>query len=458
MSVQPTVFAGRFYPGNGQALGEAVSRSLTSKAAGQDPHAPPAQAVIVPHAGYRFCAPLIAQAMLAARGGKETPLPARIVIASPSHRHGFKGLALPSVDAFETPLGAVAVDRDLRDSLVGGEVQVLDQAFAQEHAVEVLLPYVHQVFPGVPIVPLVCGAGAHALLPDLIDRLAARPERTCFLLSSDLSHYLTQEAAQARDADTAKRIEIADLRGFSGKDACGWQPIGGWLLSRTGRGAQPVRLGMADSSLATGDTARVVGYGAWAFYPSPGAAITAADRSELLRIARASLRGRLLRGKAPEVQVSTFRSALQTHAASFVTLTQEGRLRGCVGSLSAHRPLVADVAGNAIKAGIEDKRFRPLERAEQLAALAFKIAILSRPARIRFASRDALLAKITPGKSGLILEDQGKRGTFLPLVWDSLPTAEAFLAGLVVKAGLPKGHWSDSVKVWHFTAETFSEA
>ncbi len=457
MSVQPTVFAGQFYPRDGDVLAGAISRALSSAAERQRRDAPPAQAVIAPHAGYRFCAPLIAEAMLAARGGEEAAAPRRIVVASPSHRHGFKGLALPSVKAFETPLGPVAVDHATRDSLVGGAVQVHDQAFAQEHAIEVLLPFVHRLFPGVPIVPMVCGAGAHAALPAVIDGLAAGPDRTCFLLSSDLSHFLDLQAAQARDADTAKRIETASLRGFGGKDACGWQPIGGWLMSRAGQAAQPVRLGMADSSLASGDTGRVVGYGAWAFYPSPGAGLSPDDRATLLRIARASLRGRLKKGQAPNVIVSSFRAPLQTHGASFVTLTHQGRLRGCVGSLKAHQSLVADVAENAIKAGIKDKRFRPLQAAEQLAKLTLSVAVLSRPARLDFASRDALLAEITPGKSGLILEDEGKRGTFLPMVWKSLETPEAFLAGLVVKAGLPKGHWSDSVKVWHFTADSFQE-
>lgn len=458
MSVQPTVFAGQFYPRDGAALADAVSSALTAGAETQRRDAPPAQAVIVPHAGYRFCAPLIAQAMLAARGGAETALPRRILVASPSHRHRFDGLALPSVDAFETPLGPVPVDSAMRDSLVGGAVQVDDQAFAREHAVEVLLPFVHRLFPGVPILPLVCGVGAHAALPAVIDELAAGPDRTCFLLSSDLSHFLDLPAAEARDADTAKRIETARLKGFSGKDACGWQPIGGWLLSRTGQAAQPLRLGMANSSQANGDTARVVGYGAWAFYPSPGAGIDPAHKTTLLRIARASLKGRLKKGKAPEVVLSSFPAPLQTHGASFVTLTQEGRLRGCVGSLQVHQPLVADVAENAIKAGIKDKRFRPLETAEQLAKLRVSVAILSRPSRIDFASREALLSQITPGRSGLILEDQGRRGTFLPMVWDSLKTPDAFLAGLVVKAGLPKGHWSDTVKLWHFTTDSFAEA
>ncbi len=458
MSVQPTVFAGSFYPSDGNLLAREVSRALTSGAEAQGRHAPPAQAVIVPHAGYRFCAPLIARAMLAARGAEGSALPDRILIACPSHRHGFQGLALPSADAFETPLGAIAVDRATRDGLVGGAVQVHDEAFAQEHAIEVLLPFVHRVFPGVPIVPMVCGAGAHAALPAVIDGLAAGPGKTSFLLSSDLSHYLTLQAAQERDRDTAKRIETASLSGFGGKDACGWQPIGGWLLSRTGRAAQPVRLGMADSSLATGDTGRVVGYGAWAFYGSPGAGIAPDDRATLLRIARASLRGRLKKGEAPKVIVSTFRAPLQTHGASFVTLTHEGRLRGCIGSLQAHQPLIADVAMNAVKAGTKDKRFRPLQSVEQLAKLKLSIALLSRPARLSFESREDLLARMAPGKSGLILEDEGKRGTFLPMVWKNLQTPEAFLAGLVVKAGLPKGHWSDAVKIWHFTADSIQES
>ena len=112
---------------------------------------------------------------------------------------------------------------------------------------------------------------------------------------------------------------------------------------------------------------------------------------------------------------------------------------------------------NAIKAGTKDHRFQPLTSAAQLTALKFKVAVLTKPAPVSVASRQDLEAIMMPGETGVILQDQGNRGTFLPMVWDSLKTPRAFIDGLMIKAGLPKNHWSETVKVFTYRAESFAE-
>ena len=150
-------------------------------------------------------------------------------------------------------------------------------------------------------------------------------------------------------------------------------------------------------------------------------------------------------GKIPE---------LREERASFVTLTIDGALRGCIGMLEACRPLAEDVAANACAAALEDPRFEPLSH-EEFHRLEIHISVLSAPEEVEFRSEADLLAQIRPGVDGLILQDGGRRGTFLPSVWEELPTEELFLMHLKMKAGLPPTYWSDTLRVFRYTAEYF---
>jgi len=150
-------------------------------------------------------------------------------------------------------------------------------------------------------------------------------------------------------------------------------------------------------------------------------------------------------GKIPE---------LQEERASFVTLTIDGNLRGCIGMLEACRPLVEDVAENACAAAFADPRFEPLSERE-FRQIDIHISVLSPPEEMEFNSEADLLAQLRPGVDGLILQDGGRRGTFLPSVWEELPDADLFLMHLKMKAGLPTTHWSDTLRVFRYTAEYF---
>ena len=128
------------------------------------------------------------------------------------------------------------------------------------------------------------------------------------------------------------------------------------------------------------------------------------------------------------------------NAATFVTLTKSGargpELRGCIGSLQAAQPLAADVAQNALAAAFRDPRFPPLTR-EEWPQVRVEVSLLSAPKPMRFADEADLLAQIRQGDDGVILECDGRRATFLPQVWESIPDKRQFLAELARKAGLP---------------------
>jgi len=187
-----------------------------------------------------------------------------------------------------------------------------------------------------------------------------------------------------------------------------------------------------------------------------GPAYSAAERAQLLQVARDSIRHGLEHGGQLQVDEQDYPPALQAHRACFVTLHRDGSLRGCIGHLEAIQPLVVDVAGNAYAAAFQDPRFPPLKSSE-LDAIDLEISVLSVPEPLPFDDREDLLSKIRPGVDGLILAaPAGHRGTFLPSVWESLPRAEEFLSNLVLKAGLPMGYWSDDIRMQRYTTESFA--
>ncbi len=188
--------------------------------------------------------------------------------------------------------------------------------------------------------------------------------------------------------------------------------------------------------------------------PSTDAAYGPAARRALLELARDSIDHGLAHGTPLEPDLEELPAELGEPRAAFLTLHLDGRLRGCIGSLEARRPLAEDVAGNAFAAAFRDPRFPPVSAAEA-PRLELEISVLSPPEAMHFKSEADLLAQLQPGVDGLILSDLGRRGTFLPSVWSQLPEPRDFLVHLKHKAGLPADHWSASLTVERYTTESF---
>jgi len=147
---------------------------------------------------------------------------------------------------------------------------------------------------------------------------------------------------------------------------------------------------------------------------------------------------------------------LKEERATFVTLTIDGHLRGCIGMLEACRPLAEDVAENAVSAAFHDPRFPPLSQ-EEFDDLKISISVLSPPQEMNFSSEADLVSQIRPGVDGLILQEGFRRGTFLPSVWEELSEGEMFFKHLKLKAGLSAGYWSDTLRVFRYTTEYIQE-
>jgi AmmeMemoRadiSam system protein A len=148
---------------------------------------------------------------------------------------------------------------------------------------------------------------------------------------------------------------------------------------------------------------------------------------------------------------------LAEHGACFVTLTQSGELRGCIGSLQAHRSLLADLKSNAVSAALRDPRFTPLT-VEELDITTVEVSLLSESQEMQVLSETDALAQIRPGVDGIIFEYGRYRSTFLPQVWENLARPRDFLAMLRRKAGLPDDFWAEDVKLSRYTVTKWSES
>jgi len=176
------------------------------------------------------------------------------------------------------------------------------------------------------------------------------------------------------------------------------------------------------------------------------------QQAYLMNLALASIRHGLKHGRPITVDLASLPPELKTIRATFVTLQIQGQLRGCIGRLEAGRPLAQDIAGNAYSAAFQDPRFPPLRESE-LEGLEIHLSLLTPAEPMEFTSEQDLLDQLQPGVDGLILAEGSRRGTFLPSVWEQLPTPNEFLAHLKLKAGLPASYWSDSLKVSRYRTE-----
>lgn len=427
-NVRPAAVAGAFYPGNPGQLAAEVDELLDGVESLEPKFGFP-KALIVPHAGYVYSGPVAARAyheLVAARG-----IVKRVVLLGPAHYVAGRGLALPSADFFETPLGRIPLDFQAVGSLAN-LLQVVRSApaHAQEHSLEVQLPFLQKVLGDFTLVPLAVGAATTEEVAQVLERLWGGPE-TLIVISTDLSHYHAYDEAKRIDGATLERI-LAFATDIDHDEACGATGLNGFLRVAAAKNLSLRLLAACNSGDTAGGKARVVGYSAFALYEGSGVSAEEAGRT-LIEIARGSILNGLGMSSVP-VRRNHLPWLLQP-GATFATLTKDGQLRGCMGSLQAARPLGQDVASNARAAAFEDPRFPKLTR-EEWPRCAIEVSLLSAPKPIRFADEAQLLAEIRVGEDGLILEYDGRRATYLPQVWEMISDKRQFLDELKKKAGL----------------------
>lgn len=433
-SIRPPAVAGMFYPRSASEL-EAEVDALLAEAT---PAPLSSRLVISPHAGYIYSGALAAQAIACLP--KSTR---RVLILGPTHRVGIAAMALAGADGHATPLGVIPTDVELTDK-IAKLPQVVSAPVVQqeEHSLEVQLPFLQRhLDPGFTVVPLAVGQVDAAAVAAVIE-CAWEQADTAIVVSSDLSHYLPYQ--QARHVDGQTLHQLLTLRGgLVGEQACGAYPVSGAMAFARQHHLAPRLIAACNSGDTAGDHSRVVGYGALAF-----------TRASLLpTIAYNAIATKLGR---PTRELFETNEDLDAPGATFVTLTKAGQLRGCIGALSAHRPLGSDVAENARSAAFSDPRFPPLDAAE-LGDIDLEVSVLSAPTPLAGTpglSFDEVASALRPGVDGVIIADRQRRATFLPQVWDQLPEAADFLHHLLVKGGWGADGWHTGINVetYHVTA------
>ena len=258
-AIRPAAVAGMFYPDNPNVLHSDIQSMLSS--ASLKAHAP--KAIIVPHAGYIYSGPVAASAYAQLAPLRERIK--RVILLGPCHRVPLRGLAATSADYFETPLGSIAIDRQAIEQIISlPQVQLYDITHAQEHSLEVQLPFLQEVLDEFTLVPLVVGDADAEEVDEVLELLWGGDE-TLIVISSDLSHYHDYNSARRLDSRTSDAIEHLDGGAIDFGDACGRNPVIGLLLAARKHRLKAITLDLRNSGDTAGDRSRVVGYGAWAF-------------------------------------------------------------------------------------------------------------------------------------------------------------------------------------------------
>jgi hypothetical protein len=466
-SIRPPAIAGTFYPGEPEALGGMIDECMKSV---RVRHAPP-KALVAPHAGYIYSGPIAATAYASLAPIADRI--SRVVLLGPSHRVAFEGMALSSASAFRTPLGDVPIDRAACDRIAKlPGVQTLDVAHAEEHSLEIHLPFLQTVLQDFALMPIVVGRAPEAQVDAVLRELWGGDE-TLILVSSDLSHYHDYATAQRMDSGASLAIETLDPAKLGDDQACGRYPVKGLLARARALDLRATTLDLRNSGDTAGDKSRVVGYGSYAFEYAANARLPDDHRRYLGEVARASIlhgigaqgagrphadmKGPRDPNAQPKLHLRNVPRPLMSARASFVTVTLDGELRGCVGTVMPHQALAVDVAASAYKAAFSDPRFPPVSK-EEAARLGIGVSILSHMRPIDFASEAELVDALNPDIDGVVLVHGAQRGLFLPSVWESLRDPREFLARLKLKAGLAPDFWSPKMKAYRFGTESFRAA
>jgi MEMO1 family protein len=469
--IRESILAGSWYPADAKRLRQDVESYL------QKASVPDLQgqlfAVVSPHAGYRYSGQVAAYGYkLLERRKFDT-----VVVIAPSHRAYFSGVSVYDRGGFRTPLGMVPLDTELVTALKERDprIRFVAEAHAQEHSLEIQLPFLQVVMPGFKLVPLVMGDQSLAACQWLAEALASCIGKKSVLVvaSSDLSHFHSYQEAKKLDQVVLDKVNAFDPGALSeslknGKcEACGGGPMVTAMLIGKKLGANKSQvLHYANSGDVTGDRSGVVGYMAAAIWANPrpkdataegegkqrrvgvDLGLTAEEKTALLRLARKTIEAKCRGEKAPVPEAQS--PTLSELRGAFVTLHKAGRLRGCIGHIQARQPLVKTVADMAVAAAFDDPRFPPL-RAEELKEIDIEISVLTPLRRI------ADVREIQVGTHGIYIRKGGYSGLLLPQVatewkWDRT----AFLEHTCEKAHLPKDAWRDKeTEIYIFSADVF---
>lgn len=479
LQIRMPAVAGQFYPADSTKLLTAI-KDFLNDAVTKNTGKP--LALICPHAGYIFAGQIIADSYNQAKNYKYD----LIVILGTNHTtEGFNKVALYPGNGFETPLGVSYIDTTVEEELMKSDDDCVfyETPHTKEHSVEVQVPFIQCVFPGVKILPVIIGAPDYEMCVKFGKALAvlAKKHNALIVASSDLSHYPAYDDAESVDENTltaaasldSKKLE-AEIEKQSSKGtenlvtcACGEGPILCAIAAAKELGADcGTIISYANSGDCTvGNRQKVVGYGSVVYsinkdHPEDYKfsnhtseekkfELNDEDKKYLLSYARKSIKQYLESETVPLAR--NFPPNLETNLGAFVTLRKNKDLRGCIGYMREDLPLYGVVGAMAIQSAFNDQRFHPLSE-EELPQVEIEISVLTPYKPVK--NDD----EIVIGRDGVVIKKNNRQAVFLPQVatemnWDKIELLE----NLCRKAGLQPDDWKDA-QLFTFQAKIFDES
>lgn len=428
-------------------------------------------ALVSPHAAYEYSGEVAAHAYrLIENQSFDT-----VIVVAPSHYVLFHGASIYPQGGFRTPLGVVPIDAEFSKKLMERrkEIKLIPEAHAQEHSLEIQLPFLQTVLKSFKLVPIVmepywswetCQAVASGIAE------IAKGRKVLLVASSDLSHFHPYDQAVELDKIVLNHMERFDPEGLSRDlkgnraEACGGGPILSIMLAAKALGANKGKvLKYLNSGDVTGDRSRVVGYAAGVFYKMAGGAekmkdeikkvgvdlgLNDQEKKVLHDIAKSVVENRAKGKPAPEFKVDA--AILKENRGAFVTIKRRGQLRGCIGNIEGRGPLYKTIEEMAEAAAFRDPRFAAVTEKE-LPELEYEISVLTPFRKLRDVN------EIEVGKHGIYIKKGWYSGLLLPQVateygWDR----QTFLEHTCNKAGLPSDAWKDkNAEIYIFSADIF---
>lgn len=475
--IRPPARAGQFYPGTQESLAKMVNRLLSS--ADQIEISSTPIGIWVPHAGYQFSGQIAANAYHLVRN-LDVDI---VIIFGANHTMYMEDASIGDWDAYRTPLGDVKVDTVLAKKIKASSplIASISDVHRYEHSVEVQIPFIQTVFPDIPIIPIVMGQLSYEDCKQIAKVIAenVQGKKVLLIASSDMSHYPSYQDACQVDAKILKAVGKFNPKSVwnlsqsllrdnvPGLDCalCGKHALVTVMLASEELGAADVTvLPYANSGDVSGERHRVVGYGAAVFCQKQtkvnqkGGEVldeiqfTKEEERKLFQIARESIIQVLEKKSIPDYSVDE-KNLLEKRGV-FVTLTNHGQLRGCIGHFGQDHHLYEIVQQMAVASATQDHRFfyNPITKKE-MDDIHIKISILSPLKKI-----DSI-DEIEVGKHGIWVVQGGRSGTYLPEVatqlgWNKIEFLEHCCAE---KAGLPRDAWKTGADIFIYSSQIMDE-
>jgi AmmeMemoRadiSam system protein B/AmmeMemoRadiSam system protein A len=464
--------SGAFYPADVIELNQELDGFLTTKTSKEGQ----ILALVAPHAGYSYSGKVAGQAFAKLLGKKYKT----VWVLGPSHHVSFSGVVVPNYTHFKTPLGEIEVSAITNQLLKEKNFQIRDEVHQSEHALEVELPFLQKTLGNFELVPLIFGN--QTTLSQLKEIVASLEnyydEQTLIVVSCDFTHYGPNYGYAPFGQNFAEKVKAIDMQVVDYLINFQTEELFDYLENTaiTNDGTQILTflseflkeskakgelVAYDTSGNITGDTENSVSYASLVFTGSGQLSasknqLAKEDQDYLLGLARQTLNHYYETGEILSINEAEIPERLKTEQGVFVTLTKNGALRGCIGYIEPVKSIYQSVIDNAISAAVNDSRFLPVTQNE-LKDIEIEISVLSVPKILSEPAENRLTA-LRPEVDGVVLEEEKRRATYLPQVWEDLSDPEEFLESLCNKGGWSGNCWQkDSVKLYTYQADVFHE-